>query len=432
MEVLPVIIHIVKKGDTVWSISQMYNVSPERIISDNGLYGLSSLVEGQALIILEPEIIYTVREGDTLTSIAAEFDTTVIDLIQKNPSIVYEQNLIVGQQITIKFKDEARTGLYIYGYAYTNVDETVLSHKTPFLSGCAIFSYGFTDDGKLIEIRDSHVINTLYMYKCAPFMLISSIDERGSFNSETASTVFNNKELQDKIIEKIIETMNEKGFLGLDIDFEYINPEDSEVFVEFVRNATQQLNAVGYTVNVDLAPKTSDDQQGTLYEGHNYKELGNAANTVLVMSYEWGYTYSEPMAVSPINQVRKVMEYAVSRINNSKIYMGIPNYGYNWKLPYEKGKSRATVIGNEQAIRIAADNGAVIKFDETTQSPYFNYTAQDRTKHEVWFEDIRSIVAKYGLIDELKLKGSGYWSLMRPFSQNWAYVGYRYNIDKLA
>lgn len=56
-------IHVVKKGDTVWSVARRYGVSPQRIIADNGLSGQPYLVVGQALIILIPETVHTVDRG---------------------------------------------------------------------------------------------------------------------------------------------------------------------------------------------------------------------------------------------------------------------------------------------------------------------------------------------------------------------------------
>lgn len=81
--------------------------------------------------------------------------------------------------------------------------------------------------------------------------------------------------------------------------------------------------------------------------------IGAAANSVLLMTYEWGFTYSIPMAVAPVNKVRQVIEYAITEIPSAKIDMGIPNYGYDWPLPYEKGVTRARTIGNIEAVNIA-------------------------------------------------------------------------------
>jgi spore germination protein len=49
----------------------------------------------------------------------------------------------------------------------------------------------------------------------------------------------------------------------------------------------------------------------------------------------------------------------------------------------------------------------------------------------VWFEDVRSIEQKLRLRDEFRLKGVGYWNIMRPFAQNWAYLGTSYDVAKI-
>lgn len=421
------IIHVIERGETIFSISNEYGVSPERIIADNGLYGLTSLVPGQALLILQPSEVYTVKGGDTLFSIAQSYGITVDEIKRKNPSVAQTGSVNEGEIITIRFDGEEDLPINVYGFLYPNIKTNVLLSSLPSLSSGAIFSYGANEDGSLVTVDDANVIELLRTGGSVPMMVLSSITGEGGFNSALASKLFNDEAIQDIVIQNILSVMREKGYGGVDIDFEFVNAEDRDAFTNFVRRVTEELNQNGYTVDVDLAPKTSAEQAGTLYEGHNYRALGEAANTVLAMTYEWGYTYSEPMAVAPIDQVRRVIEYAVSEIPREKIYMGIPNYGYDWTLPYEKGVTRARLIGNEEAISIAAENGAEILFDEKAQTPYFKYIGAQREEHEVWFEDIRSIKAKFDLIEEFGLRGPGYWNLMRPFNQNWAYIGYRYS-----
>lgn len=126
------------------------------------------------------------------------------------------------------------------------------------------------------------------------------------------------------------------------------------------------------------------------------------------------------MAVAPINQVRRVVEYAITEIPRNKIDLGIPNYGYDWPFPFERGITKATTIGNVQAVRIAVSQEAEIQFDELAQSPYFVYTDMySGTEHEVWFEDVRSLQAKFDLIKEFGLRGCGYWQIMQWFRANW-------------
>lgn len=423
-------IHIVSQNDTIWSISRRYGVSAERIVIDNGLEDLSYLVVGQALLILVPETVHRVQRGESIYTIAQRYAVTEIELLQKNPNLINAPVLREGEEVVISYRDEGDRNIYIYGYVYPYVRQNVLKSALPYVTSCAIFSYGFREDGSLFPIDDEPIIDLCYRYKTAPMMLISSIAEDGNFTSGLATRMFNDITLQNKVISNMIATMKRLGYLGADVDFEYVDPSDKDAYVRFVQNISRRMHENGFTVNVDLAPKTSATQPGTLYEGHDYAALGRAADTVLLMTYEWGYTYGPPMAVAPINQVRRVVEYALTEIDNRKIYMGIPNYGYDWPLPFEKGKTRARGIGNETAVRIASENGAEILFDETAQTPYFEYT-QGGTKHVVWFEDIRSIQAKFALIDEFNLRGGGYWNLMNPFTQNFMYVGTQYDIMKI-
>lgn len=425
------LIHIVQSGDTVWKIANRYGSSVQRISMDNGLAEQPVLVVGQALIILIPQVMHTVRRGETIYSIAIMYQTTVMSILQKNPNLTLDTILQPGQKMTIRFKNETEYPVFMNGYAYPYIDKSLLKRTLPYLTHFTIFSYGFTDTGELIPVDDNELINMAYQYSTAPILLLSSITEDGNFSGEKASLLFNNIQLQNTVIDNLLAEMKQKGYLGLDIDFEYVSPEDADAFIAFLENITGRMHENGYPVNVDLAPKTSGTQAGLLYEAHNYAAIGAIADTVLLMTYEWGYTYGPPMAVAPLPNVRQVVEYALTQIPREKIMLGIPNYGYDWKLPYEQGVTKATSIGNEEAVRIAAQNGAAIRFDPTARSPFFEYRGQDGSRHIVWFEDVRSIEGKFNLIKEFKLRGAGYWNLMRPFAQNWGLISHRFDVEKV-
>ncbi len=423
-------IHIVRQGETFASIAENYGIPTARLIVENGAATLQNPVVGQALLILQAAAVHTVLPGETLYSIAQSYGITLVEILQRNPDLILNPTVYPGQQIVIIFAEQGQKPLEIYGYTYPFVAAEITKKQLPYLTACAIFSYGFRSDGSLIEIDDQSLINQCYFYQTAPVFLLSSIDESGGFSSAKAKELFNNLPLQNTVIDNMINTMLLKGYTGVDIDFEYVNAEDKGAFVNFIYNVAEKMHRRGFTVNVDLAPKTSAEQKGLLYEGHDYKAIGEIADTVLLMTYEWGYAYGPPMAVAPLPRVEQVVRYAVSEIPPEKIYMGIPNYGYDWRLPYRQGE-RAYSIGNEEALQIAAANNAVIQYDETAQSPYFEYTAEtDYTNHIVWFEDIRSIQAKYGLIDKYGLRGGGYWNLRRPFMQGMIYPAYQYDIKK--
>lgn len=124
------------------------------------------------------------------------------------------------------------------------------------------------------------------------------------------------------------------------------------------------------------------------------------------------------MAIAPLPQVRRVVEYALTEFHPNQLYLGIPNYGYDWTLPYREG-SRARSLNNVEAVQLAWDRRAAIRYDEQAQAPWFRYVDDRGAEHEVWFEDARSIQAKLNLALGYGLYGVGYWNLDRPFPQNW-------------
>lgn len=137
------------------------------------------------------------------------------------------------------------------------------------------------------------------------------------------------------------------------------------------------------------------------------------------------------MAVSPINKVKEVLDYAVTEIDPKRIFMGIPNYGYNWTLPYIRGESVAPSVSNVQAVDLAREYGAEILFDEVAQAPYFYYTDSNGSEHVVWFEDARSIYTKLMTAFNYDFLGVSYWNIMKFFPQNWLVLNQLFNIYKV-
>ncbi len=375
--------------------------------------------------------IYVVQPGDTVDSIAAMYGVNVESIIRDN-QIVFPYALALGQALFIDLGTRMPVrNLRVSGYAYPFISEWVLEQTLPYLSELPIFSYGFTPEGGLVppKLPEQWMINMAKEYGVALVLTLTPFDESGNFSNFLISQVVNNQTAIDTLIGNMISVMYQKGYVGVDIDFEYILGEDRDAFTEFVRQVAEQMRANGFHTSIALAPKTSADQPGVLYEGKDYRALGEIVDHALIMTYEWGYTYGPPMAVAPLNQVRRVVEYAVTEIAPQKLDLGIPNYGYDWPLPYVRGVTAATTIGNVQAVQIAIEQGVAIQFDELSQSPFFTYESAG-VQHEVWFEDVRSIQQKFELIKEFGLGGCGYWQIMRWWRANWRLLYKNFYVDR--
>lgn len=419
-------IHTVKNGDTLYGISQTYGVPVSRIEADNGITDVRNLVVGEDLIINEGGGL-TVERGDSLFSIAQENGVTVNDLLKSNPSLNGVPLIYEGQ--TLYIDDVTGREIIVNGYAYPFITDENLRRVLPYLTYITVFTYGFREDGTLIVPNDTKIIETAKSYGVSPLLLLSTLTDEGVFNNNLSGKLFSDTVLQDTLIENLIDTALSKGYEGIEIDFEFIPKEDSLGYVDFLTKLKAKLENEGLPLFVALAPKTSDTQIGLLYEGHNYKAIGKVADYVILMTYEWGYQFGPPLAVAPIRNVEQVVNYAVSVIDKDKILLGIPNYAYDWPLPYVKGETEAKGISNVDALNTAIENGAAIIFDDDAKTPYFNYMT-DGVEHVVWFENARSIEAKLDLVEKYGLAGISIWQVMRFFPQLYGVLKGKYDNDR--
>ncbi|OOB76762.1 spore gernimation protein [Clostridium haemolyticum] len=423
------VIYVVKPGDTIYSIGQQYGISANKIIKDNEVKNVNSLVVGETLVLLPEDKEYLVSAGESLYSIAKDYGTTVQSILDANPSITNPSAISIGEIIKIPSTKKIGT-IEVNGYTYPNIDIEVLRKTLPSLTYLSIFNYEVKANGDLVNIPDEQLIQEARKAKVAPLMVITNIDQGKGFSSDILHSIFSSKEIQKKLTDNIIQTLKSKNYQGLNIDFEYVYPEDRENYNNFLTTLTKTLNDMGYTVNTALAPKTSANQPGILYESHDYKFHGSTVNHVIIMTYEWGYTYGPPMAVAPIDQVARVLSYAVTEIPSKKVFMSIPNYGYDWTLPYVKGVAAKT-ISNVEAVDLAVKTGATIQYDKTSEAPFFNYYDSLGRGHVVWFEDARSINEKLMLINRYNLGGVSYWTIGKYFPQNWLILNSLYDVKKV-
>ena len=413
------ILHTVLPGETLFSIAARYGVPAPNLASDNGILTPERLPTGMILLVKEPLRTHTVSSGETLYGIARRYGIPLRSLWRSNLFLKGGTDLRPGDVLYLEVKKEPLGAYPIGGYVYPFVQRPVLEQTLPLLSGIMPFTYGFRPDGSLIPVEDVFIIDDAFRYSVSPVLHLSTLTENGNFSTALAEGLFGNPAARQALTENLLTELRRKGYYGLDVDFEFLGAKNAAPYAEFLADLREKLNAQGFPVLAALAPKTADTQPGALYEGHDYAAIGKAVNSVLLMTYEWGYTYGPPMAVSPIQPVRKVVEYALTRIPAEKIFLGVSNYGYNFTLPYVQGLSEADSLSVEEAIRLAGEKGAEIQYDNTVEAPFFVYT-ENGEEHRVWFEDARSLSVRLRLLPEYGLRGALYWNFDRPNPQNLA------------
>ena len=426
-------IHVVTEGETLTSIANTYNTTAVAITNANELDAPNDLVIGQALVIPIFGQFYFVQQGDSLYSIANRFGMTYQELATIN-NISPEMTLPIGLRIYIPLRAKRAITSYAYiepfGDTVSETLENAAAKNSPYLTFLALFSYRVNRDGSLTSPPIGNLQEIAANTDTAMAMVVTNLEGPG-FSDELGHIILTVQAVQNKLLDNIVNTAQTQGFTDIHFDFEFLPSDDREAYNAFLRKAKERFSQEGLLLSTALAPKTSATQTGQWYEAHDYAAHGEIADFVVLMTYEWGYSYGPPMAVSPIDQVRNVVDYALTVIPADKILLGQNLYGYDWTLPFVEGGEAARAVSPQQAIAIARENNAVIQYDTSAQAPFFTYTDAEGNEHEVWFEDARSIQAKFDMIRELDLLGIAYWKLGLAFPQNWLLLDDQFTITKL-
>ncbi len=414
-------IYVVKSGDTLYRIARRFGTPMEELIYVNQLQAPGVLSVGQAMLIPQPKL-HIVQKGESLYSIAKQHNLSLRAVIDANPQLKDPDKLAVGQAVILPVDNVGTRQVVVNGY-FSNVSERTLAESLPNLTFLSAFSYRVEADGTLTK---DFAVDLDAAAPAQRLMCVTNLKQKGGFSSDLAHRLLTDQSVQDRVVDSILETLAQESFAGVNLDLEYVYPEDRAAYNQFLSRLADALHRRDRLLVTALAPKLSDEQTGLLYEAHDYAFHGQVADYTVLMTYEWGYTYGPPMAVAPIDMVEKVLRYAVSEIPSEKILMGIPNYGYDWTLPYREGTA-ARVLSNVQAVTLAGEAGAEIRFDEAAKVPFYRY-AVNGTAHEVWFEDARSLQAKLDLVEAFDLAGVSFWNLNRLFRTNFAVLNSMYRV----
>ncbi|MDR7080286.1 spore germination protein YaaH [Neobacillus niacini] len=403
--------HEVQAGDSLFTISSRYGISIDEIRHVNGLVE-SNIVPGQALLI--PLYTYIVQPGDTFTGIARKSYLSLEQLTAANPA-VNPAALQPGMRLTIpNISNYHASALGYYVVRSPELDRALISDFAPYSTSISIFEYHFASNGDIANnLNDLTAIQTTWNYRVRPLVTVTNLTPEG-FSPELVHQVLNNPSARTNLVNNISYLVTNRGYGGVNIDFERVMAEDRDLFTGFLRELRDRLQPLGRTLTIALPAKTS--QEIPWLKGYDYGGIGSVVDYMFIMAYDWHHAGSAPGPTAPITEVRKTVEFAIKYVPRRKIIIGMPLYGYDWTIPYNPGRV-APAISNQNAVETAMRYQSPIQYSTEFESPFFRYTDQKGLTHEVWFEDVRSMGAKMLLIREYGLQGLGAWQLTLGFTQ---------------
>lgn len=219
-------------------------------------------------------------------------------------------------------------------------------------------------------------------------------------------------------ITAILDIVQSHQWAGIDIDYESLYAADRSAFSAFALDLSDALHQAGKRLSVTVHAKTTEPGDWSGARAQDWQALGKVADEVRVMAYDYSTENSSPGAIAPLPWVDGVLQLAVSEIPHDKILLGVPTYGYDWRI----GQSAQDVQWAE-ADAIAQAHNAPVMWDPTAQSSWFAYTDSQGRPHTVWFEDARSMKAKLDLALTYRIGGVAIWRLGGEDPAIWEHIG---------
>jgi spore germination protein len=411
------IIHVVESGETIFSIADYYGVSAKKLVIYNNLTDEDSLVIGEALIILIPEVTYTVKEGDTLLQIADIYGTTVIELLRYNPELSDSQSLYVGDEIVISFRGQKGHTIATNGFAYPFIDTKTLQMTLPYLTYLTVYSYTVSATGELNSLADEDIIKLAKAYGTEPFMMVIPASHSNEEAMEVVNSIISDVTIEDRFISQILLTLETKGYSGVSFHTPYIHPRYRENYRRHATKMLESITSAGY--------KVMDTFENPIF-GFDYKFMTDGLSGITLIVYEFGYSDRLSLGTLCTENYRRIIADFTKMVPSDMVSFGLPVQGYIYQLPFIPGTSQGRAISYRAALELAAQNNAQIIYDPLTNSVSFYFYSGD--EYLVRFWDARSYDVFLKLVPEFNLYGIGIWNVMQWFPQLWMSAAVQYSI----
>ena len=244
------------------------------------------------------------------------------------------------------------------------------------------------------------------------------------------------------LIKTITNLVMTNKFDGIDLNFEgfaYVDkiatwPTIQPRWVKFVSELSTALHAQNKLLSV-TTPYLLDPATGKKgYYHYAWPEISSYIDRLNIMFYDYHKYDTKPGPIGPISWFEPSLIYALKTVAPYKIYLGTPNYGYNWVTKVtgvcptntpasEKTSSNAAIIHQRKAQAILDKPGAVATYNEKFGETNVLYTAEFngvnsagtptscKVNHSAWYVDSRGYFARAKLVEKYKLGGISEWEI---------------------
>ena len=306
----------------------------------------------------------------------------------------------------------------IYGYYVPDDTDGFdsLKQNSAYIKNLLSATYNINNLGDIVGDDPDELLNYSREKGIRTFAVIQN-RENDAFSPELAERIISSDSIRETIIKKIYSLISEKGYVGVNIDFEGLDPVYKDVFSKFIQELVNKLRPEGFKVIVSIESIKSYSQESS--KVYDLVQLGNMVDKIQIMTYDQHGPWSLPGAVASYQWVEDIVRYMVGRISSNKILLGLNSYAFDWNL---EDDSKTKYLPLKKIHWLSSVTGGVHAWDPESQSPYFKYKGSNGDDHIVWYENGNSTQLKTQLVLKYNLAGVAAWRIGYEEQKFWESV----------
>ncbi len=242
-----------------------------------------------------------------------------------------------------------------------------------------------------------------------------------------------------QIVSAIMNLVRTNNYDGIDLDFEGFAFVDGNQtwastapsWIAFVKELSVALRAEQKILSVSTPYVLNPNEAQKGYFVYAWAAIASSIDKLRIMTYD--YSVSKVGPLGPITWAERTVQYAVSVMPASKVFVGVPGYGRDWVTAVTgvcpanvvnsvKPGAKAATFVMRDAVALAATYGTVPRYDEKFGEMTFSYqkvyngttatglATSCTASRTAWYQDARGWALRAALVTKYRIGGITAWT----------------------
>jgi len=358
---------------------------------------------------------------------------TVLPFVKKIPTIVAP---VVGAPITCEDSEYTPSDLALINASYLYTNRDLMKEVTPFWY--TLKSPTVIRDDYLTAAPSWPMSGVVCLMKKAGLSIVPTLTD--GTKKLVLSNYLADTNSRANIVNTIYDLVLKNNFDGIDLNFEGFAFVDGNTtwaktapnWIAFIKELAAKLHGASKTLSVTSPVHFNPTERIKGYTIYSWSAIAPFIDRLRIMAYDYSVSNAGP--IGPIGWTEKSVQYAISVMPASKVFIGLPGYGRDWinkvtgtcptsAPPGLSASSRAATFKMNYASAKASIDGAVPIFDEKNSEATYSYmrifngqtlkgaATSCIVSRTVWYQNARSYAERLALVAAYRLAGISLWTL---------------------